>query len=451
MSIMSRDNKVLLVGGGAREAAIAASLVAGGARVVAAMHNENPGIIELCDGGVWLSHEESDVRFVAEWAASQSVDFAVIGVEDPLGHGIVDALAEAGIPAVGPNRRAAQLEMSKVFARDLMRKYDIAGQVEYYCFDDENELEIFLLSSEREWVLKPVGLTAGKGVKVMGEHLISPRDAVAYGKEVIRDGLGQANMVVVEERLVGEEFTLQCFVDGTHVLPMPAVQDHKRALSGDTGPNTGGMGSYSQEDGLLPFIKQSDYDSGVSIVRDVVSALRAKGIHYHGIIYGQFIVTKNGLRVIEFNARFGDPEAMNVLCLLKTNFVDICWAVINGTLDQQPVEFLKKATVCKYVVPHGYGTNPEVGTRLEIDRAAIEAQGGRVFFGKVNSSGSAVLTTTSRAIGIVGVGDSISEAELIVHAALAHVKGKYDVREDIGTKELIDRKVARMHDLLAVH
>lgn len=441
--------KVLLIGGGAREAALAAAICNSGAELYSLMHNTNPEIIQLSKD--WAKNDETDLESVKNWALKKEIDFAIIGIEDPLSIGIVDELEKVGIPSVGPSKKAARIESSKLFARNLLKEHNIPGQILFQCFDDPRKLEKFILTSNQEFVIKPLGLTAGKGVKIMGEHLISKKEAIEYGQEVIEQGLGGFNKVIVEEKLIGEEFTLQCFVDGKVVKPMPPVQDHKRAFEGDTGPNTGGMGSYSQEDGLLPFLTMQEYQQGVQIMQKVVNAMRVEGLPYKGILYGQFMITRNGLKIIEFNARFGDPEAMNVLCLLKTNFIDICKAIIAGTLDSQPVEFFKKATVCKYIVPVGYGTNPLIGSILHVDRKSIEARGGKVFYAKVDEKDGNVITTNSRAIGLVATADSIAEAELIVESCLEFVSGDYHVRHDIGKKELIDKKINRMENVRHFH
>ncbi len=166
----------------------------------------------------------------------------------------------------------------------------------------------------------------------------------------------ESSSVIVEEKFDGEEFSLQCLCDGKTVVGTPLVQDHKRRFDGDRGPNTGGMGSYSLPDHSMPFLKPSDIEEGLEITRQVAAALlKETGSPYKGVMYGGFIATKNGAKLLEYNARFGDPEAMNILPLLKTDFVEICRHIIDGTLDQLKIEFEPKATVCKYVVPKGYG------------------------------------------------------------------------------------------------
>ena len=297
--------------------------------------------------------------------------------------GIVNWLRrEFGIPCVGPTKELARIESSKSFARRLLAKYGIPGNPRFRIFSGLNGIESWL----RElggFVVKPDGLTGGKGVKVSGEHLRSIADAVVYCKEVLDEGHPS---VVVEEKLDGEEFSLQSFCDGTHVVDMPVVQDHKRAHEGDTGPNTGGMGSYSCANHSLPFLSREDLGRASAINKLVAKALlEESGEPYKGILYGGFMATRDGVRLIEYNARFGDPEALNVLSLLRTDFADVCEAIIQGTLHKMRIRFEKLATVCKYVVPEGYPERPIKGEPIDWPRAAKLEQL-RIFEAAVNKN-----------------------------------------------------------------
>lgn len=423
--------RVLLVGGGAREHAIGEALCRNGnVQLLVAAHNLNPGLLRLATD--FEKCEETDVNRITNWSRDRHIDWAIIGLEDPLAVGLPDALLENGIPTVGPCIKAAQLEISKKFTRELMERYSIPGRVEYRYFSEASDLRKFLNTSGKEFALKPVGLTAGKGVKVIGVQLNSVEDAIRYGEEVISKRIGGTSGVIVEERLVGEEFTLQTFVDGKIVVPMPLVKDYKLAFEGDKGPNTGSMGSYSQADGLLPFVREEEFKQAVNVVKQIIEALRSEHITYQGVLYGQFMKTKQGIKLIEINARFGDPEAINVLPLLQNDFKDVCIAIVNGTLQDLYIRFAKKATVCKYITPRGYGLQPVAGVPLSLDMARIESLGVKVFFAKVEEQNGKFLTTTSRSIALLGIGDSIEEAEVSVEKALPFVHGDYHVRHDIG-------------------
>ncbi|HEQ79174.1 MAG TPA: phosphoribosylamine--glycine ligase, partial [Euryarchaeota archaeon] len=342
-----------------------------------------------------------------------------------------------------PNRAASMLEISKSFARDLMAKHEIPGRVAYRTFDSLDGLDDFLKKMNGEVAVKPVGLTGGKGVKISGEHLKDDDEIRSYCKEILEKSIGGSGFVI-EEKLVGEEFTLQAFSDGENVYPLPAVQDHKRAYEGDTGPNTGGMGSYSQADHLLPFLTNEEYLRSVDIVKSTVEAMRKEGCPYKGVIYGQFMLTRSGPKVVEFNARFGDPEAMNVLPLLDGNYVEICTGIARGKVPANEVKFKDLATVCKYVVPKGYGVKSIANEPLHVDEEAISKTGAKIYYAAVDKRDDGLYTTTSRSLGVVGMANTIEEAERRAEMALEYVKGTIFMRHDIGKRASIERKVAHM-------
>ena len=253
--------------------------------------------------------------------------------------------------------------------------------------------------------------------------------------------------LIVEEKFDGEEFSLQCLCDGKTVVGTPLVQDHKRRFDGDRGPNTGGMGSYSLPDHAMPFLKPSDIEEGLEITRRVAAALLAEtGTPYRGVMYGGFIATKNGAKLLEYNARFGDPEAMNILPLLKTDFVDICRHIIEGTLDRLRIEFEHKATVCKYVVPKGYGLpadHPDAGSsgaKIEIG----DVGGARLYYSSVDKKEDGLYLSSSRAIGIVGIANTLDAARIIAEDGVRAVRGPVAYREDIGTDALIEKRILHM-------
>lgn len=433
--------KVLTVGGGGREHAIVRALRRSQARIFAVMRHRNPGIAAAAED--FLLARETDVHQVTAWGQKVDADLAVVGPEAPLGEGLVDRLEEEGIPTVGPSRAAAQIELSKEFARDLMQRHAIPGLVEYRAFDAVDDADAYLESIETPVVVKPIGLTGGKGVKVMGDHLATRTEVLAYIREVLTERIGGQARVLVERKEVGEEFSLQAFTDGTHLAPMPAVQDYKRALEGDAGPNTGGMGSISDADGLLPFLSEDDYEAAVEILRRTVGALQAEGTPFRGVLYGGFILTAAGPKVLEFNARFGDPEAMNVLPILEDDFREVCVAIVEGSLPPA-VRFQPRATVCKYVVPEGYGTRPAAGEPLQVRPRAIEAEGALLFYASVDERPEGIFTTSSRSLAVVGIAERLAEAERVAEAALGHVAGRVAMRHDIGTPDLVAQKVAHM-------
>jgi len=435
----------LVVGGGAREHAIALALARAPAEIVVASSNANPGLDRLARSSARLRPE--DVEKVVEFAAREHVDAAVVGPEAPLAAGLGDALRARGFPTVGPDRAAARLESSKGFCRDLLSRRGIGAQPRFAAVRSAADVDREVASFPGPFVVKPDGLTAGKGVWVQGADFARPEDGAAYAKTLLAQGGG----VVLEEKLDGEEFSLMAFVTDDGLRPMPVVQDFKRALEGDGGPNTGGMGSYSQRDQLLPFLTAADRDRALGVLEATVSALRAEGLAYRGILYGGFMLTSQGPRLLEFNVRFGDPEGINVLALYEEgNFSDLLLGVASGHLDPNLVRFLRRSTVVRYLVPPGYGGRPAPGGLLELDEAGIEAEGVHVVYGSVDAAGPATVRLgTSRGIALVGEASAIHEAAARVENALRYVHGTYYVRHDIGTQADLTRRWEHVRQLLA--
>jgi phosphoribosylamine---glycine ligase len=426
--------KILVVGGGGREHAIASALARSPAtKIVSAMAKRNPGIDRLAEKVLLV--RETDVPAILAFARESGADCAFIGPESPLEAGIVDAFEAAGIPCVGPARSAARIETDKAFCRDMMEQHAIPGCPGYRVFHSEPEAVDFIKNHDGDLVVKPIGLTGGKGVRIMGEQV--DRDgAIAY----VRSLKGEA---VLEERLLGEEFTLQAFVDGIHMIPMPLVQDHKRAFDGDVGLNTGGMGSYSMPDHTLPFVTAADYKKAIGIMKAAIAAMERTGQPYKGILYGQFMNTTEGPKVIEFNARFGDPEAMNVLSLLTSDLSEIVHHIAEGSLLPSHVAFDPQATVCKYLVPEGYPAAPHAGDPVTVgphDDALL-------YYANVEQSGGDLVTQTSRTLAFVGIGPTLGEAEAAAERAASGVTGRVRHRRDIGTQALLEQRIAHMKEL----
>lgn len=431
----------LVVGGGAREHAIASALKQNEeVELYSSLGNKNPGIMGLSEEVLWA--KETELERMRDFAVEKQVDIAVVGPEKPLGEGVANVLEEAGVPTVGPKKELALIETSKEFCRDLMEEYSIPANLSYASFGNVEEAHNYVDSCPGELAVKPVGLTGGKGVKVEGEHLKSKEEVKAYISQVIKNGIG-GGRVVLEERALGEEFTLQAFIDGRDVVPMPAVQDHKRAFEGDMGHNTGGMGSYSRQDGLLPFLTRRDYDFAVDVIRRTVEALRKKtGENYRGVLYGQFMKGRE-IKLIEFNCRLGDPEAMNVLPLLRSDFAEICRSIVERRLSR--ADFAPLASVCKYIVPRGYGVNPSPPAEIWVDEEGIAGEGAILYYAAVNKDDKKLFTTTSRAVATVGLGEALEHAEGVAERATSHVKGEHLYhRKDIGTRELLEEKLRKM-------
>src|SRR3989344_935884 len=453
--------KILLITISARGHAIAEAL---------ARSKKHPEIIHICPqrnpGIRKIAKEQHVLRSLMDFPAILDIakrtkpDFAFIAPDDPIGGGLADELEKIGIPSIAPKKSLARIESSKGFTRELLKKYKIDASPKFRVFSKVSGIK-YQVSGMRsfiedelkgEYVVKYDGLAGGKGVKVSGEHLHSIEEGVAYAEDCLKD----STQVVIEEKLIGVEFSLMSFVSGLSVVSMPAVQDHKRAFEGDTGPNTGGMGTYSDADHSLPFLSKEDLAEAHALNERTAKALMEEcGEPYKGILYGGFIATASGVKLIEYNARFGDPEALNVLPILSSDFVEICEAILNGNLDTNIVTFEKKATVCLYITPDSY---PERKDRKgEIVKFPNEIpSNARLYFGDIaeDPDGSTGLTTGgtlhlggSRTAGIVGIGDSIEEARETALRLAQKVEGPVRFRADIGSKELIEKRIEMMKSL----
>lgn len=436
---------VLLIGSGAREHAMALAIRRSQrAHLFVVTKHRNPGLVKSATGFKIL--DDRDAAGIVAWAKAQKVQLAVTGPESALEAGVTDALRAAGVAVASPSQPAARIETSKTFMRELMRKHRLPGQLAFHAFTNQGEALRFLDQNGPVWAVKPVGLTGGKGVQVFGDHFHDLDGAKQYVHSIFAGNVG-GGAVQFEELARGEEYTVMAFTDGTTVLPMPAVQDHKRLLEGDKGPNTGGMGSYSCPDGLLPFLTQPEYDESVRILQSLVDALRAEGTPYVGTVYGQFMLTATGPKVIEVNARFGDPEAMNVLHLLESDYLDLLEAMATGTLRGKAARFRPSATVVKYVVPRGYGDGkPTPGRVVEVDNHGLKRVGGTVYYGSIEQLPSGPLATmASRTIGVLGEGATLEQANAVCDASLRHVSGEaLFVRRDIGSAALVESRVRHM-------
>lgn len=430
--------KVLLVGSGAREHIIAEQ-IARSAELYVIMDRKNPGIAKLAQK--YYITDTANPETVGLWAMNEGIDLAFASPDAVLAAGVSDALEKAGIPIASPLKAAARIEWDKSYARNLMKKYEISGSPIFQIVRTEKEALKFI-KDVGEVVVKPLGLTGGKGVRVWGDHFKTTKEALAYVKEILK----KDKCVLLEEKIEGEEFSLQVFSDGKHISIMPPVQDHKRAYEYDRGPNTGGMGSYSTGK-LLPFMRDSDLEQGRGISQKIVDLLRKEDAEFKGILYTQLMCTKDGVKLIEFNARFGDPEAINVLSILKTQFVEILQSIADGNLKQ--ASFSEKSTVVKYLVPLGYPEKPSADEEIFINEKKIWDSGAKYYYASVYEKENKIYTTHSRAIAVVGLNDTLSNAEEKAEEAAQSILGPVWHRSDIGTHSLVQKRVEHMRRLRA--
>lgn len=391
--------RILLLGHGGREHSLARSIIKSDVELVSWSPVVNPGIANIATKiihrGFTPDLDRSDLK---------SIDMAIIGSERPLVEGIADWLTDQGIEVFGPSKKNARIEGSKIYMRQLLTKHEIPGNVLYYVCQTRGEL-VDTLEVSHMVAIKPDGLTAGKGVKIFGDQLKTKKLIFEYAYEVMeRDGA-----VLIEELVTGIEFSLQALVLGKKIIFLPLVKDYKRAYEADVGPNTGSMGSCSFVNNKLPYLTDDQIEEAKDILTKVIFALNEENGDYKGPIYGQFMLTDKGLRLIEVNARLGDPEAINVLGLLDTPLMEI---IDNLYSDDEliDIKISDMATCCVYIVPKGYPDDPVAGIPIDLSFEGCESENLCVIYASVSVENDKLITTKSRSVALLGFGVSIDEA-----------------------------------------
>ncbi len=385
---------ILVIGGGGREHTLAWKLAQSPSATKLYAIPGNPGMAAVaeCVSGISIEDNEAVVAFAKEHA----IDLAVIGPEVPLTNGIVDAFEAAGILAFGPRKAAAELEGSKAFSKGLMKKYGIPT-AKYEVFTDAEAAKDYVRQEGAPIVIKADGLAAGKGV-IVAETCDEALAAVADIMEDQEFGAA-GNRVVIEEFMEGEEASLLCFTDGETIVPMISSQDHKRAYDGDKGPNTGGMGTYAPAPVMTPAMIEATKEK---ILKPVIAAMKQEGRTYQGCLYAGLMITKDGPKVVEFNARFGDPETQVVLPLLKSDLVDIMVACAkgDGSLKDLDIAWSDGAAVCVVLASGGYPKSYRKGYEITgLDEA--EKLGCHVFHAGTAERDGSVVTAGGRVLGVV--------------------------------------------------
>ncbi len=417
--------KILVVGGGGREHAIIKAL------------KKNQRVTQIYalpgNGGIaadakCVDIKATDIPAIVRFAISERIDYAVVAPDDPLALGAVDALEDAGVPCFGPRKSAAMIESSKVFAKELMRKYNIPT-AQYRVFHDMDEALAYIETAPMPTVVKADGLALGKGVTV-AETRQQAADAVRaiMGDRIFGDS---GASIVIEEYLEGPEVSVLSFTDGNTIVPMVSSMDHKRAQDGDKGPNTGGMGTIAPN----PYYTQEIADECMEkIFLPTIQAMREEGSPFKGCLYFGLMITKDGPKVIEYNCRFGDPETQVVLPLLKTDLLQVMWAVTDGRLGDIQVEFDNRSACCVVLASKGYPVKYESGYEItlpqeELDRE-IYVAGAELRDGKLVSHGGRVL-------GVVAVADTLRKAVDGAYEYAGKVKFENGFcRRDIGKRAL---------------
>lgn len=429
MNAESQVIDILLLGSGGREHAIAKKLAASprcGKLYIA------PGNGGTSQEGENISLDENDPAAVAVFAKDHGCGMVVIGPEAPLVVGVADAVREAGIPCFGPGAEGAQMEGSKLFSKQLMERAGVPTAA-YGSFTDEQSALDYVNAQGAPLVVKADGLAAGKGV-IVATELEQALDAV---HECFSGAFGDAgNTVVVEEMLTGPECSLLAFTDGITVRPMVTSQDHKRALEGDLGPNTGGMGVYSP----VPIVTPEEHETMVAIMHQTVEQLHREGIDYRGCLYGGFMLTPAGPKVLEFNARFGDPETQVILPRLQNDLVDVMLACAEQRLDEVELSWCDDWAVSVVLTSAGYPGSYEKGKVITGIEDAEALDGVTVYHAGTREQDGQILTNGGRVIDVTALGATFEEARNLAYDACEKIdfEGK-TLRHDIGLRALKGR------------
>ena len=416
--------KILIVGSGGREHAIAAAVAKSprADKIYCAPGNAGIGQIAEC---VPIGAMEFD-KLVA-FAKEKAIDLTIVGMDDPLVGGLVDEMEAAGLRVFGPRKNAAILEGSKAFSKDLMKKYNIPTAA-YENFDDPQKALAYLETAKMPVVLKADGLARGKGVLIC-ETLEEAKEGVRTIMEDKKFGAA-GNRMVIEEFMTGREVSVLSFVDGRTIKIMSSAQDHKRALDGDQGLNTGGMGTFSPS----PFYTDEvDAFCHKYIYQATVDAMAAEGRPFKGVIFFGLMLTEDGPKVLEYNARFGDPEAQVVLPRMKNDMIDVVEACIDGSLDQMELSFEDNAAVCVILASEGYPVSYEKGFAIEGLENFENKEGYYCFHAGTSLNNDTIVTNGGRVLGVTAKGATLKEARANAYAATdwVHFDNKY-MRHDIG-------------------
>jgi phosphoribosylamine--glycine ligase len=420
--------KVLLVGGGGREHAIAWKLAKSKKLKQLYIAPGNPGTAQY---GQNVAISDTDIPALVEFAKTNKIELAIIGPEDPLSMGLTDALEKVGVMVFGPSAAAAQIEADKAFAKQIMRANSIPT-AESQTFDNFTDAKSYIASRDEAVVVKAAGLAKGKGVFVCDD----PSDAILAAERIMIDKIfGDAGrIVVVEDKLLGQEASILAFVDGRSIYVMESAQDHKPIGDGDTGENTGGMGAYSP----APVVTDKMMSQ---IVREVlvpaVDGMNRNDTPYKGVLYAGLMMTQGGPRVLEFNARFGDPETQPILMRMKSDLLSVLTAVCRGKLDEVSIEWDSRPAVCVVMASGGYPGDYEKGKVITGLDDAAKLKDVMVFHAGTAEKDGQIVTAGGRVLGVTALGDTIAEAKARAYEAVAKISfDKAYYRKDIADKAI---------------
>ena len=432
--------RTLIVGHGGRESALAARM-AEHSELHALVGHENPSIVRhaVASGGGHRVGDVCDPQLVAAFARELEVDIAMVSADEPLAAGVIDALLAQGTRAVGPTAAGAEIEWNKTFARSLLAEVAPEAAPRWQVVREAAEVADAIASfGSTPVAVKPSGLTGGKGVKVMGPHLADHREAGDYALSLLASG-GAGESVLIEEKIIGAEFTIQAISDGRVVVFPPSTYDYPFRYDGDEGPGTGGMGSLSMAGATLPFMTQDHYRQACTIVEKVIERLGQEGRHFTGVMNSGFFATADGVKVIEFNARFGDPECMNIMSLFDGSWPEVMERISSATLTAGDVTLRNEASMVLYLVSPDYALRRGPTYEFALDREAIEADGCRVFFSSAVEVGQNTYRTvgTSRAVALASTAPTLEQARARVVEAARSVP-VLEWRTDVGDESYLE-------------
>jgi len=393
--------KVLVIGNGGREHALVWKIYQSERVEQIYVAPGNDGMLDLAEK---VDIASDNIKALADWAEENGIDLTVVGPEKPLVEGIVDEFISRGLNIFGPNKKAARVEGSKVYAKEILNKYNIPS-AEYEVFTEPDEALKYLKTAKYPLVIKAEGLARGKGVVIATNY---ERARAAVGKIMKERIFGDAgNRIVIEDFLEGEEVSIMVFTDGQHILPLASARDHKAVFDGDEGPNTGGMGAYSPTPAVTEEIKQKIYEK---ILKPTIKAFQTEGINYKGILYTNFILTGFGPKVLDFNARLGDPESQVILPRLRDDLIDLMEMVVEDRLEEIELEWDERAAVCIILASGGYPVLYKTGFKIEGLKDLAQYDNVLVFHAGTKKINGDFVTADGRVLGITVLGNGIIDA-----------------------------------------
>lgn len=426
--------KCLLLGNGGREAVLS-EYISKGYKLYTICTYENPTIINNVkkSGGEYLIEDPFNKEIVRTFIKNNNIDTCVISSDNLLEEGLIDIAKELGLKTFGPTSKGAKIEWSKSYSLNIVEKIAPEMIIRNYNITSQEELEKTIEQyPDDSFVIKPEGLTGGKGVKVGGIHFKGKKEGLEYAESCLKE----SGNVIIQDKIEGQEFTVMALTDGKNIVVTPITFDYPYRFNEDKGPGTGGMGCLSFGNGLLPFLTSNDIETCKELIQKTLNYINKDSLEFNGVIYGGFFKTENGIKFIEFNSRFGDPEALNVLNSLETPFTEVMKNIFNGTLNSKNCKFKNDCTFTLYIVTKEYA----VETRKEpliftVNTKNIEDQNVKIYFANTKNIGGDKYSSVSnsRLFGLTATAKTIEDAKDKVYNSIKqNIDEKLDYRTDIG-------------------